>query len=70
MAARRFCEQALNITEASMGANHPEVAVALKNLATVMHEQGELDAAKAMYRRALSVTETALGPTNPDVAAI
>ncbi len=41
----------MSIAEASMGASYPEVAVSLNNLAMVMQDQGELDAAKVMYQR-------------------
>jgi tetratricopeptide (TPR) repeat protein len=51
-----------------LDANHPELATALSNLAMVMQDQGELDAAKAMYQRALSIKEAALGPNHPSVA--
>ncbi len=52
-----------------MGANHPDVAATLSNLAVAMQGQGELDAAKVMYQRALSILEATLGPNHPDAAA-
>jgi Tfp pilus assembly protein PilF len=62
-------ERVLSIDEATLGADHPELATTLSSMAVVMKQQGELDAARAMFQHALSIKEAALGPKHPDLAA-
>ena len=64
--AQRLFERALAIREARLGSDHPETATSLHNLARVLHDQGDLDAARTLNRRALHIYETRLGPDHPD----
>ena len=48
--------------------NHPNVAIALGNLATLALERGDTDDAIARYQRALAIEEAALGKDHPNVA--
>ena len=55
-------QRALAIREASLGLQHPDVAVSLNNLASLLHAQGEHAAALPMFQRAFAVHEAWLGP--------
>ena len=50
--------------------DHPQVGVALNNLAAFHREQGHYEEAEPLYRRALSVLTKALGPDHPNVATL
>ncbi len=65
----RYLEQALRITEAAVGPDHPDTAMSLNNLAALIHEQGKYAEAEPLYRRALGIQESELGPDHPDTAA-
>ncbi|MBK8092774.1 MAG: tetratricopeptide repeat protein [Verrucomicrobiaceae bacterium] len=60
--------RALHIDEASYGPDHPEVATALNNLATLLQVTNRLAGAEPLYRRALRITEASYGPDHPSVA--
>jgi CHAT domain-containing protein/Tfp pilus assembly protein PilF len=55
--------------EKALGADHPDVAAALNNLAALYRAQGRHADAEPLYERALAIREKALGPDHPDVAA-
>jgi tetratricopeptide (TPR) repeat protein len=60
--ARKDLERALAIFERTLGPDHPEVAMTLKELGNV----GEnLESKIAYYRRALDIWERTLGPDHP-----
>lgn len=61
--------RALTVWEASLGPEHPHVAVCRNNLAGVILSQGKHEEAEAEYRRVLALWEAALGPEHPHVAA-
>src|SRR5262249_1891708 len=63
--ARRLAEQALAITEAALGPDHPDVATWLNNLAGIVQDLGLAEQARPLAERALAITETALGPDHP-----
>jgi hypothetical protein len=65
---RTLHERALAIFEARLGADHPDTATSLTNLATVLYAQGNLDGARVLYERALAIYEARLGPDHPDTA--
>ena len=54
--------------QARLGADHPDAASTLANLATVLRDLGDLPAARAALTRALSVLQARFGPDHPDVA--
>jgi len=68
-AAGTYHRQALEIREAQLGADHPEVGVSLTNIANAHTAQGQHDKAEQMARRALAVFEAKLGADHPHVAA-
>jgi CHAT domain-containing protein len=54
--------------KASHGADHPEYANALNNLAQLLQATNRLAEAEPLMRRALAIDEKSLGPEHPDVA--
>jgi CHAT domain-containing protein len=66
--ARPLHERALQIREAALGPEHPNVAMSLNNLANVLLGQGDDAGARPLHERALAIREAALGPEHPDVA--
>jgi hypothetical protein len=59
---------ALTMREARLGADHPDTADSLNNLANVLADLGELPAARDHYERALATFEARLGPDHPNTA--
>ena len=61
-------EEMLQILEAKLGPEHPDVATTLNNLAGLYHSMGDYEKALPLYQRALDIREKVLGPQHPDVA--
>ncbi len=61
-------EQAFKIRRQALGAEHPEVAKSLNDLAEVLRRKGDLKTAEARYREALAMQRKLLGQEHPDVA--
>jgi CHAT domain-containing protein len=66
--AEGLYKRALAIREKVLGANHPEAAATLDNLAGVCANQGKYADAEELYKRALAINEKALGKDHPAVA--
>jgi tetratricopeptide (TPR) repeat protein len=66
--AEPLYRRALAIVEASLGPEHPEVAIRLNNLALLLKTTNRLAEAEPLYRRALAIDEASYGPEHPDVA--
>ena len=62
-------ERALALREKVLGAEHADVATALKTLADLRKNKGEYDRAESLYQRALAIRENALGAEHPNVAS-
>jgi tetratricopeptide (TPR) repeat protein len=60
--------QVLEIQEKALGPDHPDVATALNNLASLYRSTGQYALAESLYRRALLIDERALGPGHVQVA--
>jgi tetratricopeptide (TPR) repeat protein len=58
---------ALRITEAQVGSDNLDTAVALSNMATIMRALGRLRETLPLQDRALRIVETTLGPDHPEV---
>ena len=56
------------ILEKAQGAQHPNVAKTIANLAELYDRKGDTVRADTLYRLALTIRENALGPDHPDVA--
>ena len=66
--AELLSRRVVAIFEASLGANHPNVATALNNLGQVLEDTKQLDEAESLMRRALAIDEQRYGRDHPDVA--
>ena len=64
---RPLWERMLPVLERALGAEHPDVAASLNNLAALYQSQGKYDEAERLYRRALANQEMVLGPAHPHV---
>jgi hypothetical protein len=60
--------RALAIDEASYGAEHPNVAIRLNNLAALLKATNRLAEAEPLMRRALAIDEASYGAEHPRVA--
>ena len=60
--------RALAIDEQSYGAEHPEVASDLNNLAQLLQATNRLAEAEPLMRRALAIDEQSYGAEHPNVA--
>jgi tetratricopeptide (TPR) repeat protein len=63
-----IAQRALLLREQALGLDHPNVAIALNNLARLYGDQGHYAEAEPLYKRALAISEQALGPDHPNVA--
>jgi tetratricopeptide (TPR) repeat protein/CHAT domain-containing protein len=66
--ATELAKQLVELSERKFGPDHPNLAVALNNLALLYDEQGRYPEAEPLYERVLTIDEKALGPDHPDVA--
>jgi len=60
-------EQALQISEAALGPDHPTVGIHRNNLGLVLRDLGDLAGARTQLEQALRISEAALGPDHPTV---
>jgi len=60
--------KALKIDEASLGPDHPDVAICLNNLAQLLQATNRLSEAEPLMKRALKIDEDSFGPDHPNVA--
>jgi len=63
-----IAKKALKVAEDNVGANHPEVATSLNNLADLYRDQGRYADAEPLYQRSLDISEKTLGAEHPAVA--
>jgi len=68
--AEPLMRRALAIDEQSYGAEHPNVARDLNNLAALLKATNRLSEAEPLMRRALGIFEQSYGATHPDVALL
>lgn len=66
--ARSYCEQALEVTEASLGAKHPYMITGLLGLGRVFLQQGRYDQATDACRRARQIAEEVFDKNHAKVA--
>jgi tetratricopeptide (TPR) repeat protein len=67
--AERQLTAALTLAE-SFGADHPNLATSLNNLASLYYAEDRFNAAEPLYLRALEIWKTSLGPDHPNVAKV
>jgi DNA-binding winged helix-turn-helix (wHTH) protein/tetratricopeptide (TPR) repeat protein len=68
-AAAPLLAGSLAVREATLGPQHPDIAVSLNNLANMLFPQGRREEARAMLERALAIWEQALGEEDVQVAS-
>jgi len=66
--AASLYERVLEIAEAKLGPDHPNVAKTLNNLAGIYHSTQRFTEARRLYERVLEIREKALGPDHPHMA--
>ena len=59
--AKESLKHYLKLTETRLGAEHPDVAIILGNLAHLYQVQGRYSEAESLYLRSLSITQDSLG---------
>jgi tetratricopeptide (TPR) repeat protein len=60
--------RSLDIRERLLGADHPDTATSLNNLAGLYSSQGRYEAAEPLYIRSLEILEQVLGADHPATA--
>jgi tetratricopeptide (TPR) repeat protein len=66
--AEPLYQRALAIDERALGAEHPDTAASLNNLAVLYYDQAQYNDAEPLFRRALAIRESVLGPEHPNAA--
>jgi CHAT domain-containing protein/tetratricopeptide (TPR) repeat protein len=66
--AGQLYRRAIEIQQQALGADHPDLAESLNNLAEFTGIQREYDEAEELHKRALAIREKALGQNDPKVA--
>jgi tetratricopeptide (TPR) repeat protein len=61
-------QKAIEVAIATVGPDHPYVAISLNNLALLYSKQGDYLKAEPLYKRSLAIWEKLLGPDHPYVA--
>jgi len=67
-AARPICQQALKVSQEQLGANHPDTAISLSNLASIYQAMGQYEEAEPLALRDLKICEEQLGANHPHTA--
>ncbi|HXP97406.1 MAG TPA: tetratricopeptide repeat protein, partial [Telmatospirillum sp.] len=65
-----LAKQVLAIFEKALGPNHPNVAVALGNLAQIYVQQKQYDLAEPLYKRCLAILEKERESGHPDLGFV
>jgi len=66
--AARFSERAVEIKKGILGAEHPDLAVSLRNLGVCFTKSGDYAKARPFFEEALELQERSLGPEHLEVA--
>jgi tetratricopeptide (TPR) repeat protein len=66
--AETLYRRAIALDEASLGPDHPFVAINLQNLADLDFDRKRFAEAESLYRRAIAIREKSLGPEHPELA--
>jgi tetratricopeptide (TPR) repeat protein len=66
--ARPYLERAVALHREVSGAEHPDIASSLNNLARLFHRQGNYPEARSYYEQSLAIRERVLGPEHPETA--
>ena len=66
--AEPLYRRSLKICEATLGPDHPNVAISLNNLAVLYQAMEQFEKAEPLFQRSLKIQEAKLGPDHSDVA--
>jgi tetratricopeptide (TPR) repeat protein len=66
--AERIFRRAIAIDERTLGPDHPQMAIGLSNLASLLYARNRLAEAEPLMRRMLAIGEQSLGLDHPNVA--
>lgn len=66
--AAELYKKALEITEKTIGKEHPDYAIHLNNLASVYYLQGNYEEAVEIYKQAIEIGEKTIGKEHPEYA--
>jgi len=70
----QFCQavsrRALSIRKKLLGAEHPDTAQSMNNLAELLRAKGDYEAAEPLYRRALDIFTKVLGEQHPNTITV
>jgi CHAT domain-containing protein/Tfp pilus assembly protein PilF len=64
-----LAQSAVELAQKTVGADHPETATSLNNLAFLYESQGQYAKAEPLFLRAQAILEKALGADHPDTAS-
>ncbi len=67
--AEPLYKRSLEITEKSLGPDHPDVATALGNLAELYRQQGRYEEAEPLYKRVLDIFQRTFPNGHPNIDA-
>ncbi|RYP45025.1 hypothetical protein DL770_011441 [Monosporascus sp. CRB-9-2] len=59
--AEQMHRQALALSQAVLGREHPDTLKSMRNLALVLHSQGKYVEAEQMHRQAMALSQAVLG---------
>ncbi len=65
-----LAQDAVAVTEAALGPDHPTIGILRSNLGDVLRDLGDLRGARTQLENALQISETALGPDHPDIGIL
>ncbi|HET8840119.1 MAG TPA: FxSxx-COOH system tetratricopeptide repeat protein, partial [Ktedonobacteraceae bacterium] len=68
--AEPLYQRTLQISEQTLGLEHPAISSPLSGLARLYREQGKYEQAEPFYQRALQISEQALEPEHPDIGML
>lgn len=68
--AEPYFREALEVTRAYRGAEHPHNAQQLNNLASVIHSQDRFEEAEPYYREAIRIARATLGEEHPETGQL
>ncbi|MEI6209683.1 MAG: tetratricopeptide repeat protein [Desulfuromonadales bacterium] len=66
--AESFIRRTLLFYEKFMGPDHPDTALCISGLSSLLQDRGDYDAAEPLCRRALAIREKVFGAEHPDTA--
>jgi hypothetical protein len=66
----RLLLEFLQISEAALGPDHPDIGTRRSNLGRVLADLGDLTGARTQLERALQISEAALSPDHPQARSI